>query len=124
MSTTWKIEITEPHSGELGEAILHEDHGFAMEEYTYEAGHRIEVAVHENARSALAHLHRPRLRPSLQDSAGKIPQAVGPAAGWDLIWSSLQNLVAELVRVWLNDAAPAKVLRLRLPGIRPRVGLT
>jgi len=30
--TTWKIEITEPHSGELGEAILHEDHGLAMEE--------------------------------------------------------------------------------------------
>ena len=47
MSTTWKIEITEPHSGELGEAVLHEDHGFAMEEYTYEAGHKIEVAVHE-----------------------------------------------------------------------------
>lgn len=47
MTTTWKIEITEPHSGELGEAVLHEDHGFAMEEYTYEAGHRIEVAVHD-----------------------------------------------------------------------------
>jgi hypothetical protein len=45
--TTWKIEITEPHSGELGEAILHEDHGFAMEEYTYEAGHMIDVAVHD-----------------------------------------------------------------------------
>ena len=45
--TTWKIEITEPHSGELGEAILHEDHAFAMEEYTYEAGHKIEVAVHD-----------------------------------------------------------------------------
>lgn len=44
---TWKIEITQPHSGELGEAILHEDHGFAMEEYTYEAGHRLEVAVHD-----------------------------------------------------------------------------
>ena len=41
---TWKIEITEPHSGELGEAILHEDHGFAMEEYTYEAGHKIDLA--------------------------------------------------------------------------------
>jgi hypothetical protein len=44
---TWKIEITEPHSGELGEAVAHEDHGFAMEEYTYEAGHKIEVAVHD-----------------------------------------------------------------------------
>ena len=44
---TWKIEITEPHSGELGEAILHEDHGFAFEEYTYEAGHRMDVAVHD-----------------------------------------------------------------------------
>ncbi len=45
--TTWKIEITEPHSGELGEAVLHEDHGYAFEEYTYEAGHRMEVAVHD-----------------------------------------------------------------------------
>jgi hypothetical protein len=44
---TWKIEVTEPHSGELGEAVLNEDHGFAMEEYTYEAGHRMEVAVHD-----------------------------------------------------------------------------
>ena len=44
---TWAIEITEPHSGELGEAILHEDHGLIMEEYTYEAGHRLQVAVHD-----------------------------------------------------------------------------
>ena len=43
----WKIEIAEPHSGELGGAILHEDHGFAFEEYTYAAGHRVEVAVHD-----------------------------------------------------------------------------
>jgi hypothetical protein len=43
---TWKIEVTEPHSGELGEAILAEDHGYAFEEYTYEAGHKMEVAVH------------------------------------------------------------------------------
>lgn len=45
--TTWMIEIVEPHSGELGEAVLHEDHGFAFEEYTYPAGHRMEVAVHD-----------------------------------------------------------------------------
>ena len=44
---TWKIEITDAHSGELGEAILQEDHGFAMEEYTYESGHQLEVAVHD-----------------------------------------------------------------------------
>lgn len=44
---TWKIKITEPHSGELGEAILHEDHGYVFEEYTYEAGHQLEVAVHD-----------------------------------------------------------------------------
>ncbi len=44
---TWKIEITEPHSGELGEAILHEDHGFTFEEYTYAAGNRLQVAVHD-----------------------------------------------------------------------------
>lgn len=43
----WKIEITEPHSGEIGEAIKHADHGFAMEEYTYEPGHKIEVSVHD-----------------------------------------------------------------------------
>ena len=43
--TTWKIEITEPHSGELGEAILHEDHGFAFEEYTYPAGEISEVRM-------------------------------------------------------------------------------
>ncbi|MSU50171.1 MAG: GTP-binding protein [Opitutus sp.] len=41
------FQAAAPHSGELGEAILPEDHGFAMEEYTYEAGHRIEVAVHD-----------------------------------------------------------------------------
>ncbi|HEY8994923.1 MAG TPA: hypothetical protein VIM71_09695 [Lacunisphaera sp.] len=43
----WKIEITEPHSGELGEAIKHADHGFAMEEYTYESGHKLDVFVHD-----------------------------------------------------------------------------
>lgn len=43
----WKIEITEPHSGELGEAILHEDHSLAMEEYTFEAGRQLDVAVHD-----------------------------------------------------------------------------
>ena len=31
---TWTLEITEPHSGELGEAIDHADHSFAMEEYS------------------------------------------------------------------------------------------
>ena len=44
---TWKIEITEPHSGELGEAVLHEDHDFAMEEYSYNQGQRLDVAVHD-----------------------------------------------------------------------------
>lgn len=44
---TWKIEITQPHSGELGEAILHEDHALAMEEYTYATGQKLEVAVHD-----------------------------------------------------------------------------
>lgn len=43
---TWKIEITEPHSGELGEAIEHADHEFAMEEYSYEQGKVLEVFVH------------------------------------------------------------------------------
>ena len=47
---TWKIEITEPHSGEIGEAILHEDHAFAMEEYTFEAGKKLDVAVHDLTR--------------------------------------------------------------------------
>jgi hypothetical protein len=44
---TWKIEITEPHSGELGEAIDHADHQFAMEEYSYEQGRVLEVYVHK-----------------------------------------------------------------------------
>jgi hypothetical protein len=43
---TWKIEITEPHSGELGEAIEHADHEFTMEEYSYEKGRVVEVHVH------------------------------------------------------------------------------
>ena len=43
---TWKIEITQPHSGELGEAIEHADHGFAMEEYSYEPGQILNVHVH------------------------------------------------------------------------------
>jgi hypothetical protein len=43
----WKIEITEPHSGELGEAIPHEDHVFEAEEYHYESGQKLEVAVHK-----------------------------------------------------------------------------
>ncbi|MDI1336726.1 MAG: hypothetical protein PSU94_11155 [Lacunisphaera sp.] len=43
----WKIEITEPHSGELGEAVKHEDHALAMEEYSYESGHQLDVFVHD-----------------------------------------------------------------------------
>jgi hypothetical protein len=76
--TTWKIEITEPHSGELGEAILQEDHGFAFEEYTYAAGNRIDVAVHDT--HALAYFHRSRLGPPHQDSAGKISEAIAESA--------------------------------------------
>ncbi len=52
---TWKIEITQPHSGELGEAILHEDHALAMEEYSYPAGQKLDVAVHDT-RDALWHI--------------------------------------------------------------------
>ncbi|MDP1578671.1 MAG: hypothetical protein Q8M02_00225 [Candidatus Didemnitutus sp.] len=44
---TWKIEITEPHSGELGEAIEHADHEFTMEEYSYSEGQILEVFVHK-----------------------------------------------------------------------------
>ena len=43
---TRKIEILEPHSGEIGEAIPHEDHLFEAEEYHYETGQKLEVAVH------------------------------------------------------------------------------
>jgi hypothetical protein len=42
----WKIEIMQPHSGELGEAIVHDDHLFEAEEYHYETGQKLEVAVH------------------------------------------------------------------------------
>jgi hypothetical protein len=44
-----KIEILEPHSGEIGEAIQHEDHVFEAEEYHYETGQKLEVAVHNTA---------------------------------------------------------------------------
>lgn len=53
---TWKIEITEPHSGELGEAIDHADHEFAMEEYSYEQGRVLEVHVHNAAPGAQWHI--------------------------------------------------------------------
>lgn len=53
---TWKIEITEPHSGELGEAIAHADHQFAMEEYSYEAGRILEVHVHSAEPGAEWHI--------------------------------------------------------------------
>ncbi len=53
---TWKIEITEPHSGELGEAIDHADHEFAMEEYTYEQGRVLEVHVHSAVPGAQWHI--------------------------------------------------------------------
>jgi len=43
----WNIRITVPHSGELGEAIEHEDHLLVASEYHYEAGTRLEVAVHK-----------------------------------------------------------------------------
>ncbi len=43
----WHIEIKEPHSGELGEAIEHEDHVLVASEYHYEPGQKLEVAVHK-----------------------------------------------------------------------------
>lgn len=43
----WKIEITENHTGELGEAIRHEDHLFEAEEYHYDQGQKLEVFVHD-----------------------------------------------------------------------------
>lgn len=53
---TWKIEITEPHSGELGEAIEHADHSFAMEEYSYEQGRVLAVHVHRAEEGAEWHI--------------------------------------------------------------------
>jgi hypothetical protein len=50
----WKIKILENHSGEIGEAIQHEDHLFEAEEYHYDAGQVLEVAVHD---SQNAHWH-------------------------------------------------------------------
>jgi len=43
----WKIEILENHSGEIGEAITHADHLFESEEYHYDQGKVLEVAVHK-----------------------------------------------------------------------------
>ena len=45
----WKIRILENHSGEIGEAIQHEDHLFEAEEYHYDKGQVLEVAVHDDA---------------------------------------------------------------------------
>ena len=45
----WKIEILEHHTGEIGEAIQHEDHLFESEEYHYDAGQVLEVAVHDDS---------------------------------------------------------------------------
>ena len=42
----WKIEILENHSGEIGEAVAHADHLFESEEYHYDQGQVLEVAVH------------------------------------------------------------------------------
>ena len=42
-----KIEKAALHSGEIGDAIKHEDHGFALEEYSYEPGHKLDVFVHD-----------------------------------------------------------------------------
>ena len=44
----WKIEILEHHSGELGEAIRRADHFFEAEEYHYDKGQVLEVAVHDS----------------------------------------------------------------------------
>lgn len=43
-----KIEILDHHTGELGEAIQHQDHLFEAEEYHYDKGQVLEVAVHDN----------------------------------------------------------------------------
>ena len=43
----WKIELLENHSGELGEAIQREDHVLEAEEYHYDQGKVLEVAVHD-----------------------------------------------------------------------------
>jgi hypothetical protein len=43
----WKIELLDNHTGELGEAIQHEDHLFEAEEYHYDKGKVLEVAVHD-----------------------------------------------------------------------------
>lgn len=43
----WKIEILENHTGELGEAIRHEDHLIEAEEYHYDRGQVLDVFVHE-----------------------------------------------------------------------------
>lgn len=44
----WKIEILENHTGELGEAVQHVDHLFESEEYHYDKGQVLEVAVHQS----------------------------------------------------------------------------
>lgn len=46
--STFKIEILEHHTGELGEAIQHEDHLAESEYYHYDSGSVLEVAVHDD----------------------------------------------------------------------------
>ena len=46
-----KIEILEHHTGEIGEAIQREDHLFESEEYHYDKGQVLEVAVHDDFNS-------------------------------------------------------------------------
>jgi hypothetical protein len=79
---TWKIEITEPHSGELGEAIDHADHEFAMEEYSYEQGRILEVYVHSAAEGAQWHIftdmdagHRFKIPPERYRKVAEVPVA-------------------------------------------------
>ena len=71
--STCKIEILEHHTGELGEAIQHEDHLVESECYHYDSGSVLEVAVHDDFHERMAYLYRSGFRSSLQDRAGEIP---------------------------------------------------
>jgi hypothetical protein len=46
---TWKIALLDNHTGELGEAIQHEDHLVESECYHYDEGDVLTVAVHDHA---------------------------------------------------------------------------
>lgn len=52
----YKIELKEEVTGELGEAIQHEDHGFESECYHFDQGSVLEVASYDTKEDSHWHI--------------------------------------------------------------------